>query len=85
MSMAGVSSLPISVCRYFGAAKELPGVRELFQQAGEQSCLPSSGFNNFLGGFYRFKPDVWCFCGSGFLCVLAGNILCHDVYHLHCN
>ena len=26
-------------CRYFGAARDLPGVRELFQQHGEQSVV----------------------------------------------
>ena len=32
ISVIGVT---ISYCRYFGAAKDLPGVRELFQQTGK--------------------------------------------------
>ena len=42
-SVSGVNERPcisvigvtISYCRYFGAAKDLPGVRELFQQTGK--------------------------------------------------
>lgn len=44
--------------RYYGAAKDLPGVRELFQEQDAESQKPTENIKRYEKMYFHFKVDI---------------------------